>query len=189
MVSSSSTSLVSCPLACSPARGQVPAGVAGHAGGVAGRLLGQVGQFPGDAQHRLLGLLGAARQRLGQLVGATASRAALVPHPGTGRRAGGLEAPDRGLQLADRPGQQPGVGRIAHVCGDHGGVDPYPMGSQQLVLGRGGKQRLVQGRDGGFAQAAGELDQGSGVGHPAAQGMRQKRCQEIESWSSRQTSS
>jgi hypothetical protein len=47
---------------------------------------------------------------------------------------------------------------------------PHPVGPQDLVVGRGGQQRLIQGHDRLFTQTAGELDQGGGVWHLPAQG-------------------
>jgi hypothetical protein len=102
-------------------------------------------------------------------VGAAAGSPAAVPGPGAPGTAGGLDALDRPLQLADGPGQQPGIGRVGHVGADHGGIDAHAMGAQQLVVGRGGQQRLVQGRDRLLVQAAGQLDQGGRMRYLAAQ--------------------
>jgi hypothetical protein len=104
------------------------------------------------------------------LVGAAAGGAAAVPRPGAGGTAGGLNASDGVGQLADRLGEHAGVGRVADVGLDHGGVGADLVGAQQLVGGRVGQQRLVELGDGGGADPAGELDQGGGMRHPAAQG-------------------
>jgi hypothetical protein len=169
VVCRSSTSLANFPLAWPPARASARPGVAGHPGGVGAGLLGQGGQLGGPLGDLLLGLVGAGAQRAGQLVRAAMGGTAAVPDPGTGRAAGGLDVLDRGLQLADGAGQQPSVGRVGHVGGDHGGVGADLVGAQHLVLGGGVEQGLVQRSDGLLAQAAGELDQGGRVRYLPAQ--------------------
>jgi hypothetical protein len=71
---------------------------------------------------------------------------------------------------ADRLGEQAGVGRVGDVGLDHGGVGADLVGAQHLVGGGGGQQRLVELREGRWADPAGELDQGGGVRHLPAQG-------------------
>jgi hypothetical protein len=170
-----------------PRRG--PAGARHDPAGVGQLRLGQPRDLPGDLEHDLLGVPGARPHRPGDLVGAAAGRPPTIPGPGSGCTTGRLDPLDRGGELADRPGEQPKVGRVGHVRGDHGGVGPDLVGAQQLLLRRLGEQRLVQDRDRLLAHPAGELDQGGRMRHLAAEWMRQNRCQVIESATSRQSSS
>jgi hypothetical protein len=72
-------------------------------------------------------------------------------------------------ELVDRADQQPQVGRVGHIGGDHGGVGAELVGAQQLALDRPVQERLVQLGHGVLAQAAGELDQRGRVRHLAAE--------------------
>jgi hypothetical protein len=98
-------------------------------------------------------------------MGAAAGGTAPVARLGAGRAAGGLDASDRARQRADRLGEQAGVGRVAHVGLDHGGVQADLVGAQHLVGGGLGQQRPVQLADRGLAHPAGQLDQGGRVRH------------------------
>lgn len=69
--------------------GERAACVAGDPGGVGDRLLGEAGQLPNGAQDGILGLLAAAPQGLGELVGAAAGSSAAIPGPGAPGPAGG----------------------------------------------------------------------------------------------------
>jgi hypothetical protein len=83
------------------------AGVTGHPGGVSAGLLGHGGQLGGPLDDLLGGLVGAGAQRAGQLVRSAMGGTAAVPDPGTGRAAGGPDALDRGLKLADGAASSP----------------------------------------------------------------------------------
>ena len=100
-----------------------------------------------------------------------------------------MNASDGVGQLADRLGEHAGVGRVADVGLDHGGVGADLVGAQQLVLGRPGQQRLVQLLDPGAPTRRVSLTRVVGWGTRPPSGMRQNRCQEIESATSRQSSS
>ena len=101
--------------------------------------LGQIGQLPGDPLHTVFDLvaaqLAAGPQFRRDRVRALARRARPVPQPGTHRAAGSPNPLTRRGDPPYRLAQQPGIGRIAHVRRDHGGVSPDPAGAQQLRLG------------------------------------------------------
>ena len=171
------------------ATGQGPAGVGHDPAGVGQLGLGQPGDLPGDLEHDLLGVTSARPHGPGDLLGAAPGGPSTVPDPGAGGTPGRLDPLGRGGQLVDRAGHQPQVGRVGHLGGDHGGVGAELVGAQQLALGRPGQQRLVQPLHGLLAHPAGELDQGGRMGTRPPRGMRQNRCQEIESATSRHSSS
>ncbi len=145
------------------------AGVARHPGSVGGGLLGEAGQLAGGARHLGFGLVGAGPQGAGDAVGTAVGTAVGSPAPvaelGAGRATGGLDACGQPAQLADRPGQQPRVGRVADGGLHDRGVDADPVDAQHLGLGCGGQQRLVQARHRLLADPPGQLGQGGGVGH------------------------
>jgi hypothetical protein len=146
-----------------------PVGVTHHPGGIGHGLLGQVGDLGGDLEDHLLGITGARPQQAGDLVDAAAGRPAAVPDPSAGRPTGGLDPPDGGGQLADRPREQAKVAGVGHVGSDHGGVGADLVAAQHLGLTGRLQQRGVQLRDQRLADPAGELGQRGGVRHPPAQ--------------------
>ena len=109
--------------------------------------LGQTGQFPGDPLHTVFDLvatqLAAGPQLRGDPVCPLPRGAGAVPqfraHPTTSV----MDPLPGHRDPADRLGQQPGIGRVAHVRRDHRGVRANPAGAQQLRLGGLGQQRLV----------------------------------------------
>ena len=105
---------------------QRASGVADHRAGLAHRLLGDPGQFPGDTAHRGLGLvallLTAQAQLRGDRAGPPTRRAAPVARPCTGCATGGFDPLHGAGHRADRLGQQTRIGRVGHSSLHHGGV-------------------------------------------------------------------
>ena len=136
--------------------------------------LGQIGQLPGDPLHTVFDLvaaqLAAGPQFRRDRVRALARRARPVPQRGTHRAAGSPNPLTRRGDPPYRLAQQPGIGRIAHVRRDHGGVCPDPAGAQQLRLGGLGQQRLVQSLHRGRPATSGQLHQRRRMWHRPVQG-------------------
>ena len=121
--------------------GQQPLGLAGSGGG-------QLGQLASDPAHGGLRLVAAGRragaQPGGDRVGPLAGCPRAVPQRGADRTPGSLDPLTRRSDPTHRLGQQPRIGRIAHVGRHHRGIGPDPVGAQQLGLGGLGQKRLVE---------------------------------------------
>jgi len=164
---------------------QRPAGALNDPVGVGELRGGHGGDLPGHREHELFGVTTARPQRLGDLVGPAARRTPTVPDPGPGRAPGRLHPLAGGHQLADRPRQQPHIGRVGHVRCDHGRVDPQLAAAQQLVVGELAKQRGVELLDDLGPQRRTSLLKVVGWGTGWSSGMRQNRRHDSESLTSR----
>ena len=147
-----------------------PTGVGHDPAGVGKLRRRHGGDLPGHLQHQLLGVTGARPQRPADLVGAAPRRTPPVPDPGPRRAAGGLHPLGGAGQLADRPRQQPHIGRVGHVRADDRGVGPQLAAAQQLVAHELAEQRGVELVDHAGAGAAHQLAQGRGVRDGLVQG-------------------
>jgi len=139
--------------------------------------LGQIGQFPGDPLHTVFDLvatqLAAGPQLRGDPVCPLPRGAGAVPQPGPHRAARVMDPLPGHRDPADRLGQQPGIGRVAHVRRDHRGVRANPAGAQQLRPGGLGQQRLVESVHRGAATPSGSASSTSSdaaATHPAESG-------------------
>jgi hypothetical protein len=108
-------------------------------------------------------------QRARQLFHPPASRPATVAEPGPADGTAALDTPHQPTDLAHRPLQQIGVGRVVDVGLHHGGVEPQLAAPQQLVGGQLGQQRLVELRDDLRAGATNQLDQRGRMRHRPVQ--------------------
>ena len=150
--------------------GQCAAAVAQHRGGLRSGLLRQIGKagaHPADRRRALVFAELAAGPHLGgHLAGPPAGRPPPVCHLGARGPARCLHPPHRTHQLDHRLGQKPHIGRVSHVRRDHRGIGPHPAGTQQLLPGGLGPQRLIQPRHRLLAAPAGQLHQRGRVRHP-----------------------
>src|SRR6266699_4094762 len=112
-----------------------PPGVGDDTAGVGELGFGQRGDLSGHREHDLFGVTAARAHRPGDLVFAAVRRAPTIPDLGLGGAPRSLDPLGGGGQRADRPCQQPQVGRVGHVGCDNGGVDAQLAAAQQLVAG------------------------------------------------------
>jgi hypothetical protein len=129
------------------------------------------------------------KKRLQTLPSGRPRRATTIKHPGTGRPTGGLNTPDRARHRSHGLGQQPRVGRIGHG-GFHHGVSARTLSVRSSFC----PAALANNASLSPATAASPQRLVSfinvvGCGTRVPKGMRQNRCQEIESPTSRHSAS
>ncbi len=121
--------------------GQQPLGLAGSGGGQLGQLASDPdARWSASRRGRPPSGCAARRRSRGPACRLPASGPAAwcEPHPGS------LDPLTRRSDPTHRLGQQPRIGRIAHVGRHHRGIGPDPVGAQQLGLGGLGQKRLVE---------------------------------------------
>jgi hypothetical protein len=111
---------------------------------------------------------------------AAARRRSVVTVPA----ARGLHPPSCPHQLADRPGQQPGVRRVGHVRRDHRGIRAHPGGAQQLRPAALASSASFSPATASSPHRVVSFISVVGYGTLASSGIRQNRRQEIESLTS-----